>query len=323
MAFAGMLAKFAGGMGGGGGQLARLGASLKDLDGGAARAGQKVNQLARFGLKDLGATALGAMGAMGKLSGALTGGLIAPLNMVQDMVGQIAQLVNLANPGAFVQFTMAMSNWMAILGRTMQPMLQGITQYARIAGDTFAKLEPVLRPLFQTIGDYFVGLAQTAGPLLQAAAPFIQLFVDALSQFVKAFGKVVAFVQGAITALLTTLASALGLQSRFDPSKNAMGAAVHSVRMSSVDEMARNNFTRQAEAAMGLGDQKTDTEYLKEIAAAAERGKQMMTDLTQAIKDLVEWLKNGREAAKDAKKNVQEGGGGAGLGAIMGRWMVS
>ena len=57
-------------------------------------------------------------------------------------------------------------------------MLQGLSSYLQVMGDTMARLMPVLQPLFDQLAQSLVNAAVGVAGIIEAMAPFIQLITD-------------------------------------------------------------------------------------------------------------------------------------------------
>lgn len=247
-----------------------------------------------------------AMSAVTGLATSLTGGLLAPLQGVQELFSSIGQLVGLFNPAIVTQFTLAMNDTLAVLGSALVPVLQGMTVYVRAFGDVLAGLLPVIQPLFDAIGQYIANYAAGFLPIIQAAAPFIQLFTDTMVRLVQYLSTGVAFLQGIVAELISTLAELFGLESRFNAEAKSAGFAQRTTKVSSVQQFADDLFASSARniyARQGGGKGPTVQE---EIRDAIKEGRKVTEMLVQAIKDLLKWLDENTPGGK--------GPGGTALG---------
>ena len=249
-----------------------------------------------------------AFGSVTALASSITGGLLSPLGAVRDLFNSIGNLVGLFNPGVVAQFQLALNDTMAVIGSSLVPVMQGMTQYVRLFGDALAGLLPVIRPLMDSIGGYIARGAQGFLPLLQAAAPFIELFADSMALLLDKLSVGVAFLQGVVAELITTIAELFGLESRFNANASSKGFAVRQTKVGSVEQFAADLFAsnlKNINARPGEA-RKDPADLLGEIKEAMKNGRKVVEDIRRDVAALLEVFstKDGRERAI---KKLEEG----------------
>lgn len=244
--------------------------------------------LAQLGaaIQKVGSSAAHATSTLSSLSTSLTQQLMAPLEVIKGVAGAIGPLVQLANPGAVWHFTRALNDLQAVIGQMVTPVLQGLTKYLVIMGDTLAGLTPVLQPLFDQLAQSLVNAAVGVAQIIQAMAPFTTLIVDRLVVGIKKASEGLAFFHGVIVEIINTMALVLGLQNnRFNPGAKAKGSAVYQPTVSGIEEFANRQF---AESLKGInqnrGQGKKPEEFIPEIAAAIKDGQQVVKDIYKELK---------------------------------------
>jgi hypothetical protein len=299
--------------------LAALGAG-KQLAGNALGAvGGAMKSLA--GVAGLAGTALGPMGAM---LGGMTHQLTAPIDAIKGLVDSISGFVSLANPGVVQQFTYAMTDLMAVVGGMLTPVMQGLTVYTRAIGDSFAKLTPVLQPLFDAFGQFFADYAVMAANVIEAWAPFIQLLTDTMIPVINALGKGMAVWNGILVEILNTISEFFGLSSRFDPDKTGKGAAVRATAVNSVEGFANAAFAKSIQGIFAGGQGKNPEQQRDEIKKAILEGKQIVQDIKAAVEKVAEWVKNPQVIVTNAVKDAAKGAAQAGVDlALPGVWQLA
>jgi hypothetical protein len=265
-----------------------------------------------------------ALGSITALASSITGGLLGPLNAVSGLFNTIGNLVGLFNPAIVTQFNLALNDTMAVLGSALVPVMQGLTIYTRAFGDALAGLLPVIQPIFNAIGQYIANFGQGFVPLIQAAAPFIQLFAEAISFMLEKLSLGVAFFQGIVAELLTMLADLFGLENKFKAA-NSEGFAQRQIRVSSVSQFADEAFAANARNIAGRGGEGQKPEaILADIRKAMQEGHDLVQkieghadNLYKLVKPAVEFLLRntpGQTAIDIAKDPL--GVAGKALGAV-------
>lgn len=285
----------------------------------SASAGGNVGKGAAIGagvgaLAALSKAAVNTSETVGALATVLTSKLMGPLKGIQEIAGQIGQFVQLANPAVMHQFVLAMNDAMAVLGHALTPIMQALTVYTRQYGDALAKLMPVLQPLFNAISDVIAGLSVGFVPMLQAIAPFLQLFVDTMTDLLRLWGHGIAFLQGVIIEFLNTLATAFGLESRFNLDKTSRGAAKRPAEVAGVAETAAKMFRDAAQNMIMRpeGGKKDNLAFMQEIATSIAEGQKVVKQIRDFVKTVAEWVEKQvgevGGTAKDAAALAEIGG---------------
>jgi hypothetical protein len=197
--------------------------------------------------------------------------------------------------------------------------MQGVTVYVRTFGDALAGLLPVIQPLFDAVGQFVANYAQGLVPILQAAAPFIELFTDSLVTLMGELSKGIAFIQGFVAELITTLAALFGLEhSRFRAGASSSGFAARQTHVSGVKEFADAVFAANAKniyARQGGG--KAPGQDVAEIREAIINGRVKFDKLADDVNAIANWF---RRRAEEIGANVGGAGAmGVGAGAAVGR----
>ena len=255
-----------------------------------------------------------ATGALGALSAGLKGlsqALTAPLSAVQGMAAAITQMVELANPGVVMQFTLALRDALAVMGGMLTPVMQGMTIAVRAIGDTFAALTPVLQPLFNQIGQLFADWAVVFKEVIKAAAPLIQLFSDAMVDALRQLAVGFAMVEGVIIEVYHAIAELFGLKSRFDPNAKSQGAAVRQTHVGSVESFAGDVFKKSLQGVFGAGQGKKPEQIQGEILSAIAEGRKWVIEIRQDVGKIWDWFNKRREAAEQFIGGAKEGAGAA------------
>lgn len=238
--------------------------------------------------------------AVTRLASTITGGLLGPLESVRSLVGTIGQLVGLFNPGLMAQFQLVLNDTLAVIGSSLIPVLLGVTRYVRLFGDTLAALLPVIQPLFDAIGQAVADHAQGFLPIFQAAAPFIQLFADSMTQLLDKMATGMAFLQGIVAELIDTIAQLFGLESRFNANASSKGFAARQTKVSSVEQFANDLFASTAKNIYAReGGGKKPEALLAEIKKAIEDGRKVVEQIRDFVKTIADWF--------TAKVNIDKG----------------
>jgi hypothetical protein len=261
--------------------------------------------------------AMGGIGAVTSAIGGLTGVLTAPIDMIQSLATAITGMVELVNPAIVQQFTFAMNDAMAVMGSMLVPVMQAMTIYMRAFGDSLARMQPILQPLFDALAQYLANSALMFGQLIEAMAPFIQLMVSGLVPVINEVSKAIAFAVGWMTELIRTISELLGLSSNFDKSRTAEGRAARNIKVGSVESFANDQFAMMVKNMFGGPDQgKKPEEHLADIKKAMEAGAEVIRKIAKIGDDIYKFLKEElgpliarfKEAREDAKSFASGGG---------------
>jgi len=106
--------------------------------------------------------------------------LTDPLNAVPSLIGHIREAVETLNPGAMVEFDLAMRDLKAVFGEALLPIV-------RIATDVIRKFADTLRPILQKLQPQFEKLAKSIGDHLirniDMMASAIEKLIPVLDQY--------------------------------------------------------------------------------------------------------------------------------------------
>ncbi|NBW14048.1 MAG: hypothetical protein EBR82_39225 [Caulobacteraceae bacterium] len=106
--------------------------------------------------------------------------LTDPLNAVPALIGQIREAVETLNPGAMVEFDLALRDLKAVFGEALLPIV-------RIATDVIRKFADTLRPILQKLQPQFEKLAKSIGDHLirniDMMASAIEKLIPVLDQY--------------------------------------------------------------------------------------------------------------------------------------------
>lgn len=308
------------------GRIANAGTALSSLTnniqklgdkGGSGKVGAALGALGAG--KQLASNAMGAMGGvmkgMGKaiggvvsiasmaagpigMVGAALGGVMGPLTGVVDSIkglfDSITSFVSLANPGAIIQFTFAMNDLMAVIGGMLTPVMQGLTIYARAAGDSFAKLAPVLQPLFDKFGQWLADSVMMTQGFIEAFAPLLQIAIDGVIPMLEHMAKAMAFLNGILIEVLNTISEMLGLSSRFDPNAEGKGAARRQTSVQSVEGFANAAFAKSIQGIFAGGQGKNPESQRDDIKKAIEEGREIVREIRTSVKEVADWVRDPR-----------------------------
>jgi phage-related protein len=255
--------------------------------------------------------AMGGVGAVFALAGGISGALTDSLGQVMQLVESIQKFVELANPGVVQLFTIALNDTMAVIGGMLTPIMEGLTIYVKLLGDAFAKLAPVLQPLFNSIGQAFANYWVGLGQILEAMAPIIELVIDQMVVLVDAYSRFMAFVQGMISEVIKTITELFGLKStRFNPKADSDGSAVRGVKVSSIDQFNKDVFQKSLTGAFGTGGGKKPEEHIPDILKAVNDGKEVVRQIKEGITSVFKLIEPAVKAYLSAAKVVDKATGG-------------
>ncbi len=268
------------------------------------------------------------LGAIGAVVSGITGALTAPLDAIQAIADVIMNLVQLANPGVMVEFMLAMTDAMAVLGHGMTPIMQGLTIAARAWGDSMAKLMPVMEPLFNELGQAIADQAGAWGLMIEVFAPLIQMFVDVAVPAIRAMSTGFAFLNGVMLEVIKTILDLVGLDtSRYNKGASSQGAAIRQFKTSGVEQFSKDLFQKQL-AMLSKGDNgKKPEEHLADISGALEKGRALVASIAGNVQFIWDYFKAIRDGVKQevnegldwAERNTGPGQ----AGGILARMMIS
>lgn len=283
----------------------KMAANAKKAEAAAQRWGQQVQtvqqrvQAAEGTVSNLGAA----------LGNKLAHGITTALDAIAAAAGPVQNLVRLANPARANQFTIALEDAFAVIGRMLIPVLDGFTVAARKVGDFYAGLEPVIGPVMGKIGEL---IEKTFTKWMQVAernAPVIEMLADALVKLgdvaIRAVDLVLTAVDKVFSRLPRWVARQLGYDAsttRADFSRTSRGAAVRQVSFvgtkAIADQAIKNALmtgangrpTKSADKSLESIDQKM-SELIKQVKQQMAddgdaRGKGLTAGFVQALRQV-------------------------------------
>jgi hypothetical protein len=126
----------------------------------------------------------------------------------------LASFVGKANPVAVMQFTRAVENLQAVIGRALTPALETVTGMVRQLGDAFASLSPTAQRLVGALS-FGGGLAGVFGA--------VSLAVKGLMATFGPVPLIVGAVAGALAGIVATSASGQRIMAAFQSVLTAVG----------------------------------------------------------------------------------------------------
>ncbi len=241
-------------------------------------------------VKKLGAAAKDSTGALGNATSQLANLFLAPLNEIKGIANSIAGLVQLANPAVVQVFTRTLNDAFAVIGGMLTPVLKGLTIAGRAWGDTFARLQPVIQPLFDQLGQSLANAAFGATQIVEAMSPFIQLLADGMVKSLRVASFAIGMLQGVVIGLANTIGAFFGLTSKLDKNRNSRNAAVYSPQVSGVEDFARAQFAKQMEGMFGAKQGADPLAVLPEIATAVAAGAEAIKLIAGDVTAVVTFL---------------------------------
>lgn len=114
--------------------------------------------------------------------------IINPMGAIPELMGRIREAVDTFNPGAMIEFDLAMRDLMAVFGEALLPIIKTVTGVIRKFADTLRPILQALAPAFQKLIDSIGGL------LLGNIDKFAQLLERMIPAFEAYLNQVVAAV---------------------------------------------------------------------------------------------------------------------------------
>lgn len=251
----GTIGAFAGGMAGGGakgGLAGALGAAVGGPGGAGVGAG-----MAAGGTAAAGAAAGAAGGPVGLAIVAAVAGIEGFKKALSSLVETLTEGARLANPHAFTLLNIAMEDTMAVVGRTVVPLVQMFTQGMRGLGDILANILPnefevreAMAGMSKSLGEMitaFKGVATEVGPVIREG---LLLAIRELAAAFTIAAKTSALFYTQMRKIIRLLG--LGAPDEFQQQRSSAGAAARPTRFMGFEEYAKSI---QAAGFMGGGIQ--------------------------------------------------------------------
>lgn len=258
----------------------------------------------------------GMQKALGGLSDALKAvrqvdqQLNAPLKAFQGFISQIqSQVVSFvakANPAAAQRWSLAVDDFMAVMGRAFVPLLEEAGKIVRTVADAFASLSPegqgftramsgvsavlstvgevvkriapafvrvgeVLGPVFTAVEKAFKSLAGAAGEGLALFITGLARAIQVVTPLIELFAKAVEVLADALGMVLSEANKAAGSADGFKPGASR-GAAV---RQASITDL-NSSINRQYTSAFSIGSD-PQTKTAKNTEQTAKNTGDMIT----------------------------------------------
>src|SRR5690348_5942139 len=227
--------------------------------------------------------AFNSFGDAAKALGVLTAAAAGPTAAILAFGEALGGLVNKANPAVFQQFTMAVNDLMAVIGRALVPIFETVViPVIRMAADSLMELAPAgaalaaaLQPLVELIGGAFAVAAHVLAEGIKLVAPVIMVFARVLTDVVR-------FVSRGIRDLLSLIG--ITLPEFGGKPGGGVGAATRQAGHSSIDDVVK----QAQRASFSLGTAQNDpmgemANATKEIKARADQIYQSLLDLIKNI----------------------------------------
>lgn len=209
----------------------------------------------------LGEEATGLLGGIGKALGPATAALgtaLAISKTIQGIFNEMVGFVSKANPLAVKRLTLVFDDMAAVIGHTLEPVIDLATHEFRAFADFLASILPSgneLRKALQPIKEGFNNLRE----VLADVAPYIK---DALVTGIRLYGEFLKVFWGGIKKLLD-LAKQFGLIKGGGRLTSSVGASAQGVGFKSPEEYAKSIY--QAAFSTGKEPQKETAENTRGI----------------------------------------------------------
>lgn len=144
--------------------------------------------------------------------------------------------VSLASPGAMEKFQIVMEDTAAVVGRTLTPILEIVTQAFKLIGDVLASILPSagdMREALKPISDLFGAIREALAPI----APFIK---DVLVVALKALGVVIEIILLPFKLLGKLISALFGGEDK--KLKDSTGTAARNISFTSADAHAKSVY---------------------------------------------------------------------------------
>jgi hypothetical protein len=300
-----------GAAGAGGGLPSGVGALYKQADQQAGPTSKLTDALKKMGAAagKAHSAMLAIPGKLGQISAQWTHTLSLQLDAVKALAAPMGDLVGKSNPAAIKQFTLAVNDASAVLGRILLPIFQSLTRAARSVGDTYATLEKRFRPAMDGIAKMFDAWFTAIGNAARDNAFAIEVMAHVVGNAAQAFG----WLTTQIGKVHTLVASMFGFER--DPDVSGRGAAVRSVNITSRGEdVAR--AAQEAAFMQALGQGPKQDPVVNGLDVLAKWMEKLYEFITQRLPTIIS------DAAKQKVKDVGEAATGPVGGVIPGAGAV-
>lgn len=107
--------------------------------------------------------------------------LTDPMNAIPELMGRIREAVETFNPGAMIEFDLAMRDLIAVFGEALYPIVQQVTIILREFADTLRpillKLQPVFQKLIRSITDHLIRNIDLLGAAFEKLLPLLESYM--------------------------------------------------------------------------------------------------------------------------------------------------
>jgi hypothetical protein len=108
--------------------------------------------------------------------------IINPMGAIPELMGRIREAVDTFNPGAMIEFDLAMRDLMAVFGEALLPVIKTVTGVIRKFADTLRPILQALAPAFQklidSIGGMLLGNIDKFSQLLERMIPAFEAYLN-------------------------------------------------------------------------------------------------------------------------------------------------
>lgn len=112
--------------------------------------------------------------------------LTDPMNAIPELMGRIREAVETFNPGAMIEFDLAMRDLIAVFGEALYPIVQQVTIILREFADTLRpillKLQPVFQKLIRSITDHLIRNIDLLGAAFEKLLPLVEAYMFYMNQ---------------------------------------------------------------------------------------------------------------------------------------------
>lgn len=231
-----------------------------------------------------------ALKMFGKSIGVLGMAMAGPAAAVLVFGKVLGGFVEKANPAVFQQFTLAVNDLMAVIGRALVPIFETVViPVLRLMGDALMDLGPAgaalaaaLQPLVELIGGAFAVAVGLMAEGIKLVAPLIMAFGRVLQDVVR-------FVSHGVRELLALIGVTLP---EFGGKPGAaVGAATRQAGHASIDEVVK----QAQRASFSLGSAQNDpmgkmADATKDIKARADAIYEYIQKLPERMWDFIQKL---------------------------------
>ena len=232
--------------------------------------------------------------------------LVNPMGAIPDLMSRIREAVETFNPGAMIEFDLAMRDLMAVFGEALLPVVKIVTGVIRKFADTLRpilqKLEPVFLKLANTIGNFLLMNIDKFADAIKNMIPLLEMYMNRMQmslQFQKEKQEKATMKADPLSETLKRAATAMAPQKgilggTFDRRNEAVRIEwdIKVPMMKEIDALKKQ----------GLGEESPEVKKrMAELEALGKLQDKMFND--PASNKRAEFLKAvpAEEAAKDTK----------------------